>query len=74
MIFVSLGRGHSFTDLSAIQQELNPAMMQLAPRGNHGRFPYLTASGDENIGHRTEIFSGHSDFSGLFQSFIYMSA
>ena len=65
MIFVALGRGHVHGDFAAIQVELNVHMRALAPKAARAAsIPYLTASGDKDLGQRTEVHRGSSAFSG----------
>ena len=69
MIFIAFGRDHTFKDLQSVQAELNQFMRQLTPqksaRGS-AAVPYLTASGDANLGQRVEICRGVSEFSGAW--------
>jgi len=68
LLVVTLGRGHAFTTLKAVQAELSPLIVRLLPQelrstaGGAAHVPYLAVADD--IGHRDVVASGVSPISG----------
>jgi hypothetical protein len=63
-LLVSLGRTHVFDSITAVQEELNPKIMELCPHGlaKGEKIPYLTV--EEGLGTRTVVATGTSLLSG----------
>lgn len=70
LVVIAFGRGHTFGDAAAVQAELSPLVLPLAPAaaraaaavGAGPPIPYLTTS--EGIGARTAVASADSALSG----------
>ncbi|XP_071343099.1 eEF1A lysine and N-terminal methyltransferase [Trachinotus anak] len=66
LIIVAMHRNQEYTDMQAVQSELSPMVMDLAPRGmpaNH-QVPFLSVGGD--LGWREEVSRGVSELSGEY--------
>uniref|UniRef100_A0A3P9IWT2 eEF1A lysine and N-terminal methyltransferase n=1 Tax=Oryzias latipes TaxID=8090 RepID=A0A3P9IWT2_ORYLA len=66
LVIVAMHRNQEYTDMQAVQAELSPVVMDLAPPGmpaNH-QVPFLTVGGD--LGWREEVFRGRSQLSGEY--------
>uniref|UniRef100_A0A3P9KHG8 eEF1A lysine and N-terminal methyltransferase n=1 Tax=Oryzias latipes TaxID=8090 RepID=A0A3P9KHG8_ORYLA len=66
LVIVAMHRHQEYTDMQAVQAELSPVVMDLAPPGmpaNH-QVPFLTVGGD--LGWREEVFRGRSQLSGEY--------
>lgn len=66
LIIVSMHRNQEYTDLEAVQSELSPMVMELAPPGMpaNQRVPFLTVGG--TLGWREEVSRGVSELSGEY--------
>ena len=53
LVFVTLGRGHTFGEVAEVQAELSPTMGQLALEGASGPMPFLAVASD--LGRREEV-------------------
>jgi spermidine synthase/ubiquinone/menaquinone biosynthesis C-methylase UbiE len=66
-IVVAMERGYDFSGgLEQVKLELDPYMSKLAPpqgKNETASIPYLT-TGTDSLGHRVEIYSGNSSYSG----------
>lgn len=66
LVIVAMHRNQQYTDMQAVQSELSPMVMDLAPPGmpsNH-QVPFLSATGD--LGWREVVSSGVSELSGEY--------
>lgn len=66
LVIVSMHRNQEYTDMQAVQSELSPVVMDLAPPGmpaNH-QVPFLSVGGD--LGWREEVSRGVSQLSGEY--------
>ncbi|XP_056234245.1 eEF1A lysine and N-terminal methyltransferase isoform X1 [Seriola aureovittata] len=66
LIVVAMHRNQEYTDMQAVQSELSPMVMDLAPRGMpaNQQVPFLSVGGD--LGWREEVSRGVSELSGEF--------
>lgn len=64
VVIVTLGRGHTFTDMDAIKGELSTKVMELAPRklSRNAQVPFLSVG--EDLGNRVVLYEGNSQSSG----------
>lgn len=66
LVIVAMHRNQEYTDMQAVQSELSPMVMDLAPPGmptNH-QVPFLSVGGD--LGWREEVSRGVSELSGEY--------
>ncbi|XP_039985558.1 eEF1A lysine and N-terminal methyltransferase [Xiphias gladius] len=66
LVIVAMHRNQEYTDMQAVQSELSPMVMDLAPRGMpaNQQVPFLSVGGD--LGLREEVSRGVSDLSGEY--------
>ncbi len=66
LCFVTLNRGHAFTDLDSVKAELAPYMRELAPERNSDGIPYLTVDkqSSSGIGQRTIVAALNTKHNG----------
>ncbi|XP_035997324.1 eEF1A lysine and N-terminal methyltransferase isoform X1 [Fundulus heteroclitus] len=64
LVIVSMHRNQEYTDMEAVQSELSPVVMDLAPPGmpTNQQVPFLSVGGD--LGWREEVSRGVSQLSG----------
>ncbi|KAM4738504.1 eEF1A lysine and N-terminal methyltransferase isoform 1-T1 [Anableps anableps] len=66
VVIVSMHRNQEYTDMQAVQSELSPVVMDLAPPGmpTNQQVPFLSVGGD--LGWREEVSRGVSQLSGEY--------
>ncbi|XP_043986560.1 eEF1A lysine and N-terminal methyltransferase isoform X1 [Gambusia affinis] len=66
LVIASMHRNQEYTDMQAVQSELSPVVMDLAPPGmpTNQQVPFLSVGGD--LGWREEVSRGVSPFSGEY--------
>ncbi|XP_030582494.1 eEF1A lysine and N-terminal methyltransferase [Archocentrus centrarchus] len=66
LVIVSMHRNQEYTDMQAVQSELSPVVMDLAPPGMpaNQQVPFLSVGGD--LGWREEVNRGVSQLSGEY--------
>ncbi|KAM6921417.1 eEF1A lysine and N-terminal methyltransferase [Xenentodon cancila] len=66
LVIVSMHRNQEYTDMQAVQSELSPVVMDLAPPGMaaNQQVPFLSVGGD--LGWREEVSRGVSPLSGEY--------
>lgn len=66
LVIVSMHRNQHYTDMQAVQSELSPMVMDLAPPGMpiNRQVPFLSVGGD--LGWREEVSKGTSELSGEY--------
>ncbi|XP_069006047.1 eEF1A lysine and N-terminal methyltransferase isoform X1 [Embiotoca jacksoni] len=66
LVIVAMHRNQEYTDMQAVQSELSPLVMDLAPPGmpTNQQVPFLSVGGD--LGWREEVSKGVSQLSGEY--------
>ncbi|KAK8737067.1 hypothetical protein OTU49_004784 [Cherax quadricarinatus] len=66
LVVAHLARGQTYSSLQAVQDELSARVMLLAPPklNSNAKVPFLSVG--EDLGSRTEVARGHSDYSGEY--------
>ncbi|XP_049444114.1 eEF1A lysine and N-terminal methyltransferase [Epinephelus fuscoguttatus] len=66
LVIVAMHRNQEYTDMQAVQSELSPMVMDLAPPGmpTNQQVPFLSVGGD--LGWREEVSRGVSELSGEY--------
>ncbi|XP_061681831.1 eEF1A lysine and N-terminal methyltransferase [Syngnathoides biaculeatus] len=66
LVIVAMHRNQEYSDMQAVQSELSPMVMDLAPPGmpNNQQVPFLSVGGD--LGWREEVSRGVSEHSGEY--------
>ncbi|XP_045905271.1 eEF1A lysine and N-terminal methyltransferase [Micropterus dolomieu] len=66
LVIVAMHRNQEYTDMQAVQSELSPMVMDLAPPGmpSNQQVPFLSVGGD--LGWREEVSRGVSELSGEY--------
>ncbi|XP_041863023.1 eEF1A lysine and N-terminal methyltransferase isoform X2 [Melanotaenia boesemani] len=66
LVIVAMHRNQEYTDMQAVQSELSPVVMDLAPPGmpTNQQVPFLSVGGD--LGWREEVSRGVSQLSGEY--------
>ncbi|KAM9831570.1 eEF1A lysine and N-terminal methyltransferase [Neosynchiropus ocellatus] len=66
LVIVAMHRNQEYTDMQAVQLELSPMVMELAPPGmpDKHQVPFLSVGGD--LGWREEVSRGVSELSGEY--------
>nr|XP_046246565.1 eEF1A lysine and N-terminal methyltransferase isoform X2 [Scatophagus argus] len=66
LVIVAMHRNQEYTDMQAVQSELSPVVMDLAPPGMpaNQQVPFLSVGGD--LGWREEVSRGVSELSGEY--------
>lgn len=64
VVIVTLGRGHTFTNMDTIKKELSAKVMELAPKNlnRNTQVPFLSIG--EDLGSRVVLHEGYSELSG----------